>query len=192
MRRINPPKYEVMLKGSAPANYTLNSTTLYRTLVKPEDISHVNQIEAFYKYDYGQFKIDWAFRTFEDPEEPREYNTLVFTDHGIYREEITRSIIDHEYWMRWTVFVNKMIERKPKLFITTESYESKKVIWFYPQEVLSEDEETIEILDTNGIVHVLRNNSQLQKSLRYGVDYIDVDESNYIPVYNFRMWYMVF
>ena len=192
MRRINPPRYELMLKGSAPANYTLNSTTLYRTLVKPDTITHPTQIEAFYKYDYGTFKIDWAFRSFEDPNDPRQYNTILFTDHGIYREEITRSIMDHEYWMRWTVFVNKMIERKPKLFITTESYESKKVVWFYPQEVLSEDEETVEILDTNGIVHVLRNNSQLQKSLRYGVDYIDVDESNYIPVHNFRMWYMVF
>jgi len=191
MRRINPPKYEVMLKGSAPANYTLNSTTLYRTLVKPEDISHVNQIEAFYKYDYGQFKIDWAFRTFEDPEEPREYNTLVFTDHGIYREEITRSIIDSEYWMRWTVFVNKIEDRKPGLIITT-GLEDKKVIWFYPEKALTIDDHFIQIRDTKGIVHKLFCNPVLIKALRYRQDYIDVDEANYVPVYNFRMWYMVF
>jgi len=192
MRRINPPRYELMLKGSAPANYSLNSTTLYRSLVKPENITHPMQIEAFYKYDYGTFKIDWAFRTFEDPEDPREYNTLLFTDHGIYREEITRSIMDHEYWMRWTVFVNKLAERKSGLFITTESYTSKKVIWFYMDKILEMDDESVTILDTEGVVHVLQNNSQLQNSLRFGVDYIDVEEGNYVPVHNFRMWYMVF
>lgn len=191
MRRINPPKYELMLKGSAPANYTLNSTTLYRTLVKPEDISHVNQIEAFYKYDYGQFKIDWAFRSFEDPEDPREYNTVLFTDHGIYREEVTRSILDSEYWMRWTVFVNKIEERKPGIIITTE-LNDKKVIWFYPKKALVVDDRFITIEDTKGVVHKLFCNTILIKALRFRTDYIDVDEANYVPVYNFRMWYMVF
>ena len=191
MRRINPPKYELMLKGSAPANYTLNSTTLYRTLVKPEDISHVNQIEAFYKYDYGQFKIDWAFRSFEDPEDPREYNTVIFTDHGIYREEVTRSILDSEYWMRWTVFVNKIEERKPGIIITT-GLEDKKVIWFYPKKALVVDDRFITIEDTKGVVHKLFCNPILIKALRFRTDYIDVDEANYVPVYNFRMWYMVF
>ena len=165
MRRINPPKYELMLKGSAPANYTLNSTTLYRTLVKPEDISHVNQIEAFYKYDYGQY--------------------------GIYREEVTRSILDSEYWMRWTVFVNKIEERKPGIIITT-GLNDKKVIWFYPKKALVVDDRFITIEDTKGVVHKLFCNPILIKALRFRTDYIDVDEANYVPVYNFRMWYMVF
>ena len=72
---------------------------MYRTLVRPENLRKANQIEAFYKYDYNDFRIDWAFRSFENPKDYREYNIFMVTDDGIYNEDITRGIQDHIIYM---------------------------------------------------------------------------------------------
>lgn len=193
-RIINPHRYEYWLKGSAPCNYSLNSQTHFRTLAVPEDIQHAYQIEAFYKYDYGSFKIDWAFRTFEYEEEYRQFNMILVTDKGIYKEDITRSIYDNEIFMRWTTFVTHLQERKPHLFITTE-YDTKRVVWFYPDKLLDYplNENLVLVIDTEGISHLMRKTEALLKAFdNKQTDYVDVDETNFIPVYWFRMWYTMF
>lgn len=192
-RLINPPKYEWLLKGAAPCNYSLNSRTMYRTLVRPENLRKANQIEAFYKYDYNDFRIDWAFRSFENPKDYREYNILMVTDDGIYKEDITRGIQDHIIYMRWTVFVTKLAPRKPKLFITTKP-DSREVIFFYQDryDEPSEEDETVNIYDEEGNCYIFNKNNRLLYALKHDSDYIDVDTMNYVPVWNFRMWYLLF
>ena len=96
--------------------------------------------------------------------------------------------------MRWTTFVDKLIDRKPHLFITTEE-DSKKIIWFYPAELKDHytDPKKIIVVDTEGKSHVMNRDDRLIKAFNtQNVDYVDVDETNYIPVYWFRMWYMMF
>ena len=193
-RLIDPPKYKYFLKGHAPCNYSLRSKTHYRSLAKPEELFAAYQIEKDYKFKYDMFEIDWAFKSFEYRNDMREYNLILFTDKGIFREEITRSIFNQEIYMRWTTFVNKLIDRKPHLFITTEEG-SKKIIWFYPAELKDHytDPKKIIVVDTEGKSHVMNRDDRLIKAFNtQNVDYVDVDETNYIPVYWFRMWYMMF
>lgn len=202
MKIINPPRYEFLLKGSAPCNYSMNSQTLYRTLAVPEDMYHVNQVERFLKYDYETIRIDWAFRTFEDPEEYREFNIIMVTDKGVFREDVTRSIWDTEIYMRWTAFFTKLENRFSKLFILNFP-DSNAIDWFYMEqsfEYLSDIPNNDEIkldnptdyvffLDDKGKIHYTKKNDQLYRSLRDGTDYVEINKSNYIPIWQFHMWY---
>lgn len=193
-RIINPPRYDYYFKGYAPCNYSLSSRTNYRTLARAEDYFSNYQIEAFYKYDYGNFKIDWGLRSFEFNEDSRIFNLVLFTDIGIYKEDITRSIYDDRIFMRWTTFVTKLEERKPHLFITTDN-DTRKIVWFYPDQIIEliDDETKVTIVDTEGRNHVMNKTDKLLKAFKDpNADYVDIDETNLIPVYWFHMWYTMF
>ena len=189
---INPRRYELLLKGQAPCNYSLNSRTLYRSLARPAWMVTVNQIEAFYKYDYDSFSIDYAFRTFEY-DDPRQYSIIMVTDQGIYKEDVCRSLLDNDIFMRWTVFVTKIAEVSRGLIITTEQ-NSNRLCWFVPKCACdcATDKSKIQITDENGILHIMDKSDLLIKSLRDKLRYVEVPRQCYIPVYDFRMWYMVF
>ena len=192
-RIINPPRYKYFLKGQAPCNYSLRSRTHYRTLAIPEDMFAAYQIEAFYKYQYSSFEIDWGIRSFET-DDYRIFNMVLFTDKGIYKEDITRSIYDNEIFMRWTTFVTKLEERENNLFITNDG-DSKRVIWFYPKIVEDDptDETKVFVTDTENKIHQMTKTDALLKAyVNKDIDYIDIDETNFIPVYWFRMWYTMF
>lgn len=193
-RIINPPRYKYFLKGHAPCNYTLSSRTNYRTLAVPEDMYAAYQVEAFYKYQYDSFEIDWAFRSFEYANDYRMFNLMMVTDKGLFKEDMTRSIYDNEIFMRWTTFVSKLEPRDKHLFITNEPG-TRKVIWFYPKSVAVDPEDSKKVLvtDTDDKIHIMDYNEKLMKAfLCKDLDYIDIDETNLIPVYWFRMWYTLF
>ena len=196
MRIINPTKYDYLLKGHAPCNYGLASTTMYRTLDIKEERKGHNQIEGYYKYEYDNFKIDWAFRTFES-EDDINYNILLVTNKGIFRDTQTRTIYDETIYMRWTTFVSKIDDRKPGLIVTTVPG-SKVVQYFYPLKItnkyFNQNNELCKlvIMDTNGLCHTIRATVQLINALNNCTDYIDIEETNFIPVYHFNMWYMMF
>lgn len=190
-RVINPHTYEQDLNGYAPCNYGLNSHTLYRSLARPKDITTPLQVEAFYKYDSDTFRLDYAFRTFPYANDSRLYNMFMISDKGIFKEDITRSIIDNEIYMRWSVFVTKLEDRFARLIITNKP-DTNEITWFYPQTVKSTTDSKITITDTSNIDHEMDLTDQIQQSLKYGTDYIDVPTMCYVPIYNFRMWYMMF
>lgn len=189
---INPRRYELLLKGQAPCNYSLNSHTCYRSLQRPDWMTTVNQIEAFYKFDYDTFAIDYALRTFET-DDPRIYSIIMITDKGIYKEDISRSLLDDEIHMRWTVFVTKIDEVRGGLIICTAP-NSYKLEWFYPKCVCecSEDKTKIKIIDENRIPHIMNRSKLLLDSLRKGIRYVEIPKRCYVPVMQMRMWYMVF
>ena len=189
---INPRRYEILLKGQAPCNYSLASHTCYRSLQRPDWMTTVNQIEAFYKFDYDTFAIDYALRTFET-DDPRIYSIIMITDKGIYKEDISRSLLDYDIHMRWTVFVTKIDEVREGLIISTAP-NSYKLEWFYPKCVCdcNEDKTKINIVDENGITHVMNKSPLLLDSLRKGIRYVEIPKRCYVPVMDVRMWYMVF
>ena len=189
---INPRRYEILLKGQAPCNYSLASHTCYRSLQRPDWMTTVNQIEAFYKFDYDTFAIDYALRTFET-DDPRIYSIIMITDKGIYKEDISRSLLDYDIHMRWTVFVTKIDEVRGGLIISTAP-NSYKLEWFYPKCVCdcNEDKTKINIVDENGITHIMNKSPLLLDSLRKGIRYVEIPKRCYVPVMDVRMWYMVF
>ena len=189
---INPRRYEILLKGQAPCNYSLASHTCYRSLQRPDWMTTVNQIEAFYKFDYDTFAIDYALRTFET-DDPRIYSIIMVTDKGIYKEDISRSLIDYDIHMRWTVFVTKIDEVRGGLIISTAP-NSYKLEWFYPKCVCdcNEDKTKINIVDENGITHVMNKSPLLLDSLRKGIRYVEIPKRCYVPVMDVRMWYFYF
>ena len=189
---INPPLYQHLLKGQAPCNYSLTSNTMYRSLQRPDWMVTVNQIEAFYKFDYDTFNINYAFRTFEY-DDPRVYSIIMVTDKGIYKEDVSRSLLDTEIFMRWTTFVSKIEEIRAGLIVTTD-YNSNRLTWFYPKCACDEDTEKglIKITDTYGKTHIMEKSPLLMDSLRQGIRYVEVPAQCYIPVMDFRMWFMVF
>ena len=189
---INPRRYEILLKGQAPCNYSLASHTCYRSLQRPDWMTTVNQIEAFYKFDYDTFAIDYALRTFET-DDPRIYSIIMVTDKGIYKEDISRSLLDYDIHMRWTVFVTKIDEVRGGLIISTAP-NSYKLEWFYPKCVCdcNEDKTKINIVDENGITHIMNKSPLLLDSLRKGIRYVEIPKRCYVPVMDVRMWYMVF
>ena len=202
---INPPRYEFLLKGSAPCNYSMNSQTLYRTLAVPEDQYHVNQVEKFLKYDYDTIRMDFAFRTFDQKDDDRMYNIFLVTDKGIFREDVTRSIWDTEIYMRWTAFWTKLENRFSRLVVLNKP-DSKAIDWFYLREAyeyadnmpiqvpcgICNPQDYLFLVDTNGKVHYTLKNDKLYESIRYGTDYIEVDKTNYIPIWQFHCWYQYF
>ncbi len=189
---INPRRYDILLKGQAPCNYSLNSRTLFRSLARPDWMVTVNQIEAFYKYSYDDFKIDYAFRTFES-DDPRQFSVIMITDKGIYKEDVCRSLLDTDIYMRWTVFVTKIAEVSDGLIITTD-YNSNRLCWFIPRCACdcADDKSKIKITDQNGNIHIMDKSDLLIKSLKDKLRYVEVPKACYIPVYNFRMWYTMF
>ena len=189
---INPRKYELLLKGQAPCNYSLNSHTLYRSLQRPDWMTTVNQIEAFYKYDYDTFAIDYAFRTFET-DDPRVYSIIMVTDKGIYKEDVSRSLMDTEIHMRWTVFVTKIADVRKGLIVSTD-YNSFRLTWFYPKCAcdVPEDKSKIKIMDDCGKFHIMDKSPLLLDALKKGNRYVEVPAQCYIRVTDFRMWYTVF
>lgn len=189
---INPRRYEILLKGQAPCNYSLASHTCYRSLQRPDWMTTVNQIEAFYKFDYDTFAIDYALRTFE-ADDPRVYSIIMVTDKGIYKEDISRSLLDYDIHMRWTVFVTKIDEVRGGLIISTAP-NSYKLEWFYPKCVCdcNEDKTKINIVDENGITHVMNKSPLLLDSLRKGIRYVEIPKRCYVPVMDVRCWYMMF
>ena len=191
-RLINPPRYEHLLKGQAPCNYSLNSRTNYRSLQRPDWMTTVNQIEAFYKFDYDTFSIDYALRTFET-DDPRIYSIIMFTDRGIFKEDVSRSLLDSEIHMRWTVFVTKIDDIRDGLIISTPQ-NSNRIEWYYPKCACdcAEDNSKIKVVDENGKSHILNKTPQLIQSLKSRLRYVDIPSQCYVPVYNILMWYMVF
>lgn len=189
---INPRRYEILLKGQAPCNYSLASHTCYRSLQRPDWMTTVNQIEAFYKFDYDTFAIDYALRTFET-DDPRIYSIIMITDKGIYKEDISRSLLDYDIHMRWTVFVTKIDEVRGGLIISTAP-NSYKLEWFYPKCVCdcNEDKTKINIVDENGITHVMNKSPLLLDSLRKGIRYVEIPKRCYVPVIDVHMWYFYF
>lgn len=189
---INPRRYEILLKGQAPCNYSLASHTCYRSLQRPDWMTTVNQIEAFYKFDYDTFAIDYALRTFET-DDPRIYSIIMVTDKGIYKEDISRSLLDYDIHMRWTVFVTKIDEVRGGLIISTAP-NSYKLEWFYPKCVCdcNEDKTKINIVDENGITHVMNKSPLLLDSLRKGIRYVEIPKRCYVPVMDVRMWHFYF
>jgi len=189
---INPRRYELMLKGSAPCNYSLNSRTLYRSLARPAWMTTVNQIEAFYKYSYDDFSIDYAFRSFEY-DDPRQYSIIMVTDKGIYKEDVCRSLLDNDIYMRWTVFVTKIADIADGLIITTD-YNSNRLSWFVPKCACDcdTDKNKIQIIDEHGVKHIMDKSDLLIKSLRDKLRYVEVPKACYVPVYDIRNWYTMF
>ena len=189
---INPSPYQLLLKGQAPCNYSLTSNTLYRSLQRPEWMTTPNQIEAFYKFDYDTFNINYAFRTFES-DDPRMYNIVMITDKGIYKDDVTRSLLDDIIYMRWTTFVTKIEETRAGLIVSND-YNTDKVCWFYPKCACDCPGESglINITDTYGKKHIMKKSPLLLQSLRDGLRYVEVEAKCYVPVMNFRMWHMVF
>lgn len=189
---INPAPYELLLKGQAPCNYSLTSNTLYRSLQRPPWMTTVNQIEAFYKFDYDSFNINYAFRTFES-DDPRIYNIIMVTDKGIYKDDVSRSLLDDKIYMRWTTFVTKIEETRGGLIVSND-YNTDKLCWFYPKCACDspEGKDLINITDTYGVKHTMRKSPLLIKSLKHGLRYVEVNPKCYVPVMNFNMWHMVF
>ena len=71
----------------------------------------------------------------------------------------------------------------------------KRVIWFYPKIVEDDptDETKVFVTDTENKIHQMTKTDALLKAyVNKDVDYIDIDETNFIPVYWFRMWYTMF
>ena len=189
---INPPMYQHLLKGQSPCNYGLTSSTVYRSLQRPPWMTTVNQIEAFYKFDYDTFTINYAFRTFEY-DDPRVYSIIMVTDKGIYKEDVSRSLLDTEIFMRWTVFVTKIAETRAGLVITND-YNSNRLTWFYPKCACDVDKEKnlIKILDEDGNTHIMDKSPLLLHSLQNKLRYVEVNAPCYVPVMDFRMWHFCF
>ena len=189
---INPSPYQLLLKGQAPCNYSLTSNTLYRSLQRPEWMTTPNQIEAFYKFDYDTFNINYAFRSFES-DDPRMYNIIMVTDKGIYKDDVTRSLLDTKIYMRWTTFVTKIEETRAGLIVTND-YNTDKLCWFYPKCACDCPGEIglINITDIYGVKHIMKKSDLLVKSLREGLRYVEVEAKCYIPVMDFNMWHLVF
>ena len=190
-RVINPPRYDYYLKGSTHCSYGLNATTMYRSLARPEDLEHPNQIEVFYKYDYECFTIDYAFRTFET-DDIREYNILLVTNNGIFKEDITRSILDNLIYMRWTTFVTKLDDYKQNLIVINYPENTKSIKYFFYENYMINEDDTVTITSENNEVFTIPKSDKLIQSLRNNQPFIDVDRSCYVPIWCFRMWYMIF
>lgn len=190
-RVINPPKYNYYLKGAMPCSYGLNSTTMYRSLARPDDIKKPNQIEVFYKYDYETFTIDFAFRTFET-DDIRQYNIFMVTSKGIFKEDITRSVLDNLIYMRWTTFVTKLDDYKSNLIIINYPENSKSIKYFFYDSYTENEDNTVTVISDKGEEFILPKSDQLMKSLKGNNPFIDVDRSCYVPIWNFRMWYLIF
>jgi hypothetical protein len=115
------------------------------------------------------------------------------TDKGIYKEDISRSLLDYDIHMRWTVFVTKIDEVRGGLIISTAP-NSYKLEWFYPKCVCdcNEDKTKINIVDENGITHIMNKSPLLLDSLRKGIRYVEIPKRCYVPVMDVRCWYMMF
>ena len=189
---INPPMYQHLLKGQSPCNYGLTSSTVYRSLQRPPWMTTVNQIEAFYKFDYDTFTINYAFRTFEY-DDPRVYSIIMVTDKGIYKEDVSRSLLDTEIFMRWTVFVTKIAETRAGLVITND-YNSNRLTWFYPKCACDVDKEKnlIKIFDEDGKTHIMDKSPLLLHSLKNKLRYVEVNAPCYVPVMDIRCWHFCF
>lgn len=190
-RIINPYRYEYYLKGEASCNYGLNSHSMYRTLAREEQVTTPLTVEAFFKYDYNDFRIDYAFRTFPYTEDERIFNVFMVTNKGVYKEDITRSILDNDIYMRWSTFITKLITRPAQIFVTNTP-DTKQIIWFSPSKEKSRTNTKIIITDTDNIDHEMTLTAQIQESLKYGTDYVDVPKICYIPIWDFHMWHMMF
>ena len=149
--------------------------------------------------------MDFAFRTFDQKDDDRMYNIFLVTDKGIFREDVTRSIWDTEIYMRWTAFWTKLENRFSRLVVLNKP-DSKAIDWFYLREAyeyadnmpiqvpcgISNPQDYLFLVDTNGKVHYTLKNDKLYESIRYGTDYIEVDKTNYIPIWQFHAWYQYF
>ena len=189
-RLINPPKYDFWLKGHAACNYTLNSHTLYRSIAPVEEITQPLQIEAAYKYDYRQFRIDWALRNFIYTDDDRMYGIVMITNKGIFKEDRVRDISEHEIYMRWDTFVTKLEDYNENTIICNLG-ENKKIEIIHPQDY-EVGENGVYVKTQHDEIVLLEQTNELMKALKNHSWYINVHRMNYVPVWNFRMWYMMF
>lgn len=187
---INPPAYGTLFTALTP-NHKLNTDcTNYASLIEPYEKYREMDNDKFYKYDYHSVRVRWGFRSFDSNCEMR-YNMFLFTDHGIFYNDMTHNIYEQSIYMRhWEYFTQITETEELNLFIVNKP-STKEIMWFKPSTWTVEDD-IVTITDTEGALHSLTSSDVILDRLRHGNTYIEVQDFNYIPVYLFHMWVMVF